>query len=67
MNNKILIVDDEKNIVELSRLYLEREGFSTVCAYDGDEAVRLFKTEAPELVLLDIMLPSLQLGRGRPF
>ena len=59
MNNKILIVDDEKNIVELSRLYLEREGFSTVCAYDGEEAVRLFKTEAPELVLLDIMLPKL--------
>ena len=58
MNNKILIVDDEKNIVELSRLYLEREGFTTVCAYDGDEALRLFKSEMPELIILDIMLPK---------
>ena len=58
MSNKILIVDDEKNIVELSRLYLEREGFSTVCAYDGDEALKLFRLESPELVILDIMLPK---------
>lgn len=58
MNNKILIVDDERNIVELIRLYLEREGYSTVCAYDGDEALRLFKEQSVELVILDIMLPK---------
>lgn len=58
MNSKILIVDDEKNIVELSRLYLEREGFLTVCAYDGEEAIRLFGKEEPDLVILDIMLPK---------
>ena len=59
MSNKILIVDDEKNIVELSKLYLEREGFSTVCAFDGEEALNVFNTEAPELVILDIMMPKI--------
>lgn len=58
MNNKILIVDDERNIVELIRLYLEREGYSAVCGYDGEEALRLFEEQQPELVILDIMLPK---------
>ena len=58
LSNKILIVDDEKNISELARLYLEREGFTTVCAYDGDEAISRFRLEEPELVILDIMLPK---------
>ena len=58
MSNKVLIVDDEKNIVELSKLYLEKEGFNTVCAYDGEEALRLFETESPELIILDIMIPK---------
>lgn len=59
MNSKILIVDDEKNIVELIRLYLEKEGFKTVCAYDGDEAMSLFRQHNPSMVLLDIMLPGM--------
>ena len=58
MSNKILIVDDEKNIVELSKLYLEKEGFSVISAYDGDEAIKLFNEKSPELVVLDIMLPK---------
>jgi DNA-binding response OmpR family regulator len=58
MSNKILIVDDEKNIVELSKLYLEKEGFLTACAYDGEEALRIFESEAPDLVILDIMMPK---------
>ncbi|MCR4718837.1 MAG: response regulator transcription factor [Firmicutes bacterium] len=58
MSNKILIVDDERNIVELSKLYLEKEGFVTVCAYDGEEALQIFENEAPELVILDIMMPK---------
>ncbi len=58
MNSKILIVDDEKNIVELIRLYLEKEGFKTVCAYSGDDAIRLFGEENPALIILDIMLPG---------
>lgn len=58
MNTKILIVDDERNIVELIRLYLEKEGYKTICAYTGDEAITLFNQQSPSLVLLDIMLPG---------
>lgn len=56
---KVLIVDDDENICNLLRLYLEKEGFETVCAYDGKEALALFAKENPHMVLLDIMLPSL--------
>lgn len=59
MGNKILIADDEKNIVELAKLYLERDGFSTVCAYDGEEALSVFEKETPELIILDIMMPKI--------
>lgn len=59
MNNKILIVDDEKNIVELIRLYLEKEGYKTICAYDGVMAIDMFKNQAPDLIILDIMLPEI--------
>ena len=55
---KILIVDDERNICELIRLYIEKEGFKAIVAYDGDEALRKFDAENPSLVLLDIMLPQ---------
>ena len=59
MNSKILIVDDEKNIAELIRLYLEKEGYKTICAYDGNEALSLFNQHSPSLVILDIMLPGM--------
>ena len=59
MKNKILIVDDDVNICELLRLYLEKEGYDTVIANDGSEAVKLALKETPDLILLDIMLPSL--------
>ncbi len=55
--NKVLIVDDDTNIVELIRLYLEKENFDVVAAYNGQSAVELFKSEAPSLVILDLMLP----------
>ncbi len=58
-NAKILVVDDEKNICELLRLYLEKEGYSVVTAYDGGQAVSAFQKEAPDLIILDIMLPVL--------
>ncbi len=58
-NQKILIVDDDENICELLRLYLEKDGFNTVIATDGQEAVRLATTQSPSLILLDIMLPRL--------
>jgi DNA-binding response OmpR family regulator len=56
---KIMIVDDDKNICELLRLYLEKEDFSTVLAYDGRQAVDSFDAEKPDLVLLDIMMPRM--------
>ncbi len=58
MNNKILIVDDESNIIELIRLYLEKEGFATVIARDGNEALSKFRQESPDLIILDIMIPE---------
>lgn len=56
--SKILIVDDESNIVELIRLYLEKDGFVTVSARNGTEALSKFKTESPDLIILDIMIPE---------
>lgn len=54
----ILIVDDEANICELIRLYVEKEGYKAVIANDGDQAIEKFKNEDPDMVLLDIMLPK---------
>ena len=56
---KILIVDDDVNICELLRLYLEKEGFVTSVVNNGSEAIDAFNTASPDLVLLDIMLPGL--------
>lgn len=58
-NEKIMIVDDDVNICELLRLYLEKEGYATKIVNDGMSAVDTFKAETPDLVLLDIMLPGL--------
>lgn len=54
---KILVVDDDKNICELLNLYLKKEGYEVVFAYDGSEAVNMAKTENPNLILLDVMMP----------
>ncbi len=59
MSNKILIVDDDENICELLRLYLEKDGFETVVANDGAKAVEYALKYSPNLILLDIMLPQL--------
>lgn len=56
---RILVVDDDKNICELLRLYLEKEGFGVMLAHDGEDAIKLFDAYDPHLVLLDIMLPGL--------
>ena len=58
-NKKILIVDDEKPIVEILKFNLEKEGYSTIEAYDGEEAVDKALSEKPDLILLDVMLPKL--------
>ena len=56
---KILVVDDDLNICELLRLYLEKEDYTVVIANDGASAVSTFNAENPALVLLDIMLPKM--------
>lgn len=58
-NQQIMIVDDDKNIVQLIRLYLEKEGFSVLSFDRGDKALEAFKRNPPALMLLDIMLPGM--------
>lgn len=55
---RILVVDDDVNICELLRLYLEKEGWEVLVAYNGVKAMELFKTKSPDFVILDIMLPG---------
>jgi DNA-binding response OmpR family regulator len=55
---KIFVVDDDQNICELIRLYLEKEGYEVMTSYRGDKAVEDFAAYAPNLVVLDIMLPG---------
>ena len=57
--NNILVVDDERNICELIRLYLEKEGYTITMAYNGADAVEMIKAEDYALVLLDIMMPKM--------
>jgi DNA-binding response OmpR family regulator len=55
----ILVVDDERNIVELVRLYLEKDGFNVVAANDGEQALVQYERNDPDLVVLDVMLPKM--------
>ncbi len=55
----VLVVDDERNIVELVRLYLEKEGFNVVAASDGEQALFQYERSDPDLVVLDLMLPKM--------
>lgn len=59
MSKKILIVDDEKNIVDILKFNLSKEGFSTIEAYDGEQGMEKALNEKPDLILLDIMLPKM--------
>ncbi len=56
---KIMVVDDDSNICELLRLYLEKEGFQAVVMPDGEQALAAFDTVKPDLILLDVMMPRL--------
>ncbi len=58
-NEKVLVVDDDINICELLRLYLEKEGYAVTIANDGISAVQTFNRVQPDITLLDIMLPQL--------
>ncbi len=56
---KILVVDDEKDIVELVQYNLEKEGYRISCAFSGEECLEFLKTELADLILLDLMLPEI--------
>ena len=58
-NNTILLMDDDENICKVIRLYLEKEGMNVQVAHDGAAGLELFHKEAPNLVLLDIMMPGM--------
>ncbi|TDL32035.1 response regulator transcription factor [Jeotgalibacillus sp. S-D1] len=58
MDKKILVVDDEKPIADILQFNLKKEGYEVHCAYDGDEALEMVNEIKPDLILLDIMLPS---------
>lgn len=58
MSNKILIADDEQNIVISLEFLMKREGFEVSVANDGEEALARIRSDAPDLVLLDVMMPK---------
>jgi len=58
VNHKILVVDDDKKTVELIRLYLEKDGYRVLAAYDGMQALELTRQKRPDLIVLDLMLPE---------
>jgi DNA-binding response OmpR family regulator len=58
-NFKILIADDEKDIVEFMGKKLQQEGYATVCAYDGEEALLKVKSDNPDMIILDLTMPKL--------
>ena len=58
-SKKILVVDDEELTTELAKTFLEKHGFEVIIAYDGEEGLRLAETDDPDLILLDVMLPSM--------
>lgn len=58
VDRKILIVDDDKKTVELIRLYLEKDGYRVLAAYDGRQALELTRQKRPDLIVLDLMLPE---------
>jgi two-component system, OmpR family, alkaline phosphatase synthesis response regulator PhoP len=58
-NKRVLIVDDDAKIVELVKLYLNRDGYGVITAYDGTSALKLARESHPDLIVLDIMLPGI--------
>jgi two-component system alkaline phosphatase synthesis response regulator PhoP len=58
-SKKVLVVDDDVKTVELVRLYLDRDGYQVLTAYDGVEALRLARESYPDLIVLDLMLPDI--------
>ena len=55
---KILVCDDDREIVDAIEIYLEQEGFEVIKAYDGDDAVEKLKQQKPDLLIIDVMMPK---------
>jgi len=58
-NKKILVVDDDHKIVDLAKMYLEKDGYRVIAAYDGRAALELARRERPALIVLDLLLPEM--------
>ncbi len=58
-SKKILVVDDEELTTELAKTFLEKHGFEVIIAFDGEEGLRKAQAEKPDLILLDVMLPTM--------
>ncbi len=59
MSKKILVVDDEELTTELAKTFLEKHGFEVIIATDGEEGLLMAENENPDLILLDVMLPTM--------
>ena len=59
MDRKVLIVDDERSIVDILKYNLEKNDMTAICAYDGAEGLRLARESDPDVILLDVMLPEM--------
>ncbi len=58
LENKVIVIDDEKAIVDIIKFNLEKEGYKVISAYDGEEGIRLIKEENPDMAILDVMMPK---------
>lgn len=58
LENKIIVVDDEKAIVDIIKFNLEKEGYSVITAYDGEEGLKMIEEENPDMAILDVMMPK---------
>ena len=56
---RVLVVDDDENIVQLVRMYLERDGYQVWCTYDGSSGLAEFRRTRPDVIVLDLMLPGM--------
>ncbi len=62
MGYKIMLVDDDADLVEMNRAYLAKQGYTVLTAYNGDEGLKLLETEKPDLIVLDVMMT--EVGEG---
>lgn len=59
MEKVLLIADDNKDIVDILKVYAQKEGYKCICAYDGEQALKMFKEFNPCMILLDVMMPKM--------